>query len=205
MDFQKRIDEGVDPGLEFMYRDAEEARQDSAFAHPSAQLAAETILLLRSDRLRWHDSSDRLRMKLGRSACRSNATLETEAGGHSFEYASIWPTPLVSSPHDSIEERRRVEIVSDGVDYRTAHGAAGCRCAFSSLLGFCNITWCDFQVLNTLNLHLIRRYPVINLGASIGGAVPVFDAATISPAFACCLRAGTFPSICRRWRDRPEC
>ena len=30
IDYQKRIDEGIDPGLEQMYRDAEDARQDTA-------------------------------------------------------------------------------------------------------------------------------------------------------------------------------
>ena len=33
IDFQKRIDEGIDPGLDEMYRDAEDARQDTATLH----------------------------------------------------------------------------------------------------------------------------------------------------------------------------
>ena len=49
IDFQKRIVEGVDPGLEFMYRDAEDGATGlGPVAHPSAQLAAKSILLLRS-------------------------------------------------------------------------------------------------------------------------------------------------------------
>ena len=89
IDFQKRIEEGVDPGLEFMYRDAEDARQDTAtlHIHPLNWPRNQFFCCDPTD-VRWHESADRLRMKLWSLGVPFECDLETEAGGHSFEYAS---------------------------------------------------------------------------------------------------------------------
>ena len=65
IDFQKRIVEGIDPGLDQMYRDAEEARQDTAtlHIHPLNWPRHQFFCCDPTD-YRWHDSVDRLRMKL---------------------------------------------------------------------------------------------------------------------------------------------
>ena len=140
IDFQKRIDEGVDPGLEFMYRDAEEARQDTALlAHPSAQLAAEPVLLLRPDRLPLarlgRPAADET---LARSACRSNATWKPKPAATASSTRATWPRARsVSSPHDST--KNAAAWSSDALRYRIAP-ACGCRwlrdaAGFSTSLG----------------------------------------------------------------------
>ena len=57
IDFQKRIDEGVDPGLDYMYRDAEDARQDTAtlHIHPLNWPRNQFFCCDPTD-YRWHDS-----------------------------------------------------------------------------------------------------------------------------------------------------
>jgi S-formylglutathione hydrolase FrmB len=89
IDYQKRIVEGVDPGLDFLYRDAEDARQDTALLHihPLNWPRNQFFCCDPSD-LRWHESADRLRMKLASLGVPFECDLETEAGGHSFDYAS---------------------------------------------------------------------------------------------------------------------
>ena len=65
IDFQKRIDEGVDPGLEYMYGDAEAARQDTALLHiHPLNWPRNQFFCCDPTDTRWHDSADRLRMKL---------------------------------------------------------------------------------------------------------------------------------------------
>lgn len=87
IDFQKRIDEGVDPGLEEMYRDAEDARQDSALLHiHPLNWPRNQFFCCDPTDYRWHDSADRLRMKLSSLGVPFECDLETVAGGHGFEY-----------------------------------------------------------------------------------------------------------------------
>jgi pimeloyl-ACP methyl ester carboxylesterase len=88
IDFQKRIEEGVDPGLEFMYRDSEDARQDTALLHihPLNWPRNQFFCCDPAD-VRWHESAERLRMKLSSLGVPFECDLKTEAGGHSFEYA----------------------------------------------------------------------------------------------------------------------
>lgn len=87
VDFQRRIDEGIDPGLESMYRDAEEARQDTALLHihPLNWPRNQFFCCAPTDE-RWHDSADRLRMKLWSLGVPFECDLDSDAGGHSYVY-----------------------------------------------------------------------------------------------------------------------
>jgi S-formylglutathione hydrolase FrmB len=87
IDFQRRIDEGIDPGLEAMYRDSEDARQDTALLHihPLNWPRNQFFCCAPSDE-RWHESADRLRMKLWSLGVPFECDLETNGGGHSWEY-----------------------------------------------------------------------------------------------------------------------
>jgi S-formylglutathione hydrolase FrmB len=107
IDYQKRIDEGVDPGLDEMYRDAEDARQDTAtlHIHPLNWPRNQFFCCDPSD-TRWHDSADRLRMKGVPYEC----DLETEAGGHSFKYASHMAERAVGFIAERLE-RERLRVV----------------------------------------------------------------------------------------------
>ena len=89
IDFQKRIEEGVDAGLAEMYRDAEDARQDTAtlHIHPLNWPRHQFFCCDPAD-VRWHDSADRLRMKLSSLGVPFECDLETSAGGHNKAYFS---------------------------------------------------------------------------------------------------------------------
>jgi S-formylglutathione hydrolase FrmB len=110
IDYQKRIVEGVDPGLEAMYRDAEDARQDTALLHihPLNWPRNQFFCCDPSD-ARWHESADRLRMKLWSLGVPFECDLETTGGGHSFYYASLMAQRAVGFLADRLEcERLRI-------------------------------------------------------------------------------------------------
>jgi S-formylglutathione hydrolase FrmB len=111
IDFQKRIDEGVDPGLESMYRDAEDARQDTALLHihPLNWPRNQFFCCDPTDE-RWHESAERLRMKLWSLGVPFECDLETQGGGHSFQYASLMAGRAVSFLADRLE-RERLRVV----------------------------------------------------------------------------------------------
>jgi S-formylglutathione hydrolase FrmB len=111
IDFQKRIEEGVDPGLAQMYRDAEDARQDSALLHihPLNWPRNQFFCCDPAD-LRWHDSADRLRMKLWSLGVPFECDLETSAGGHSRQYFSHLAERAVGFLAERLE-RERLRVV----------------------------------------------------------------------------------------------
>ena len=107
VDFQKRIVEGVDPGLEAMYRGAEDARQDSALLHihPLNWPRNQFFCCDPADE-RWYESADRLRMKLWSLGVPFECDLETEAGEHSFRYASHMAPRAIGFIADKLEHER---------------------------------------------------------------------------------------------------
>jgi S-formylglutathione hydrolase FrmB len=86
IDFQKKIEE-ADANLSAMYRDAEDARQDTAtlHIHPLNWPRHQFFCCDPAD-VRWHDSADRLHMKLYSLGVPHELDLETTAGGHSWKY-----------------------------------------------------------------------------------------------------------------------
>jgi S-formylglutathione hydrolase FrmB len=107
IDFQKRIEEGVDPGLDYMYGDPESARQDSALLHihPLNWPRNQFFCCDPAD-TRWHDSAERLRMKLSSLGVPFECDLETEAGGHSFAYASHMAPRAIGFIAKRLEQER---------------------------------------------------------------------------------------------------
>jgi pimeloyl-ACP methyl ester carboxylesterase len=112
IDFQKRIVEGVDPALSYIYDDdPEAARQDTAtlHVHPLNWPRHQFFCCDPSD-VRWHESADRLRMKLASLGVPFECDLGTQAGGHSFAYASHMAPRVVGFLAERLEqERKRVE------------------------------------------------------------------------------------------------
>jgi S-formylglutathione hydrolase FrmB len=110
IDYQKRIVEGVDPGLDFLYRDAEDARQDTALLHihPLNWPRNQFFCCDPSD-LRWHESADRLRMKLASLGVPFECDLET-AGGHGWTYYEQMAEPAIRFLYERLE-RERMRIV----------------------------------------------------------------------------------------------
>jgi pimeloyl-ACP methyl ester carboxylesterase len=86
IDYHLRFREG-DETLPFMYADAETARQDTAtlHVHPLNWPRQLWFCCDPADR-RWHESADRLRMKLAALGVPYHCDLETSGGGHGFEY-----------------------------------------------------------------------------------------------------------------------
>jgi len=108
IDFQKRINEGIDEGLALMYRDSEDARQDSALLHiHPLNWPRHQFFCCDPTDFRWHDSAERLRMKLWSLGVLFQCDLQTVAGGHSFEYASHMATRAVGFMAESLEQERR--------------------------------------------------------------------------------------------------
>jgi S-formylglutathione hydrolase FrmB len=107
VDFQKRIVEGVDPALEEMYRDAEDARQDTALLHiHPLNWPRNQFFCCDPTDYRWHESADRLRMKLWSLGVPFECDLETVAGGHSFEYCSHMAPKAVGFLIERLERER---------------------------------------------------------------------------------------------------
>jgi S-formylglutathione hydrolase FrmB len=111
IDFQKRIVEGVDPGLEMMYRDAEDARQDTALLHiHPLNWPRNQFFCCDPTDTRWHESADRLRMKLWSLGVPFECDLDTTGGGHSFQYASLMAGRAIGFLADRLE-RERLRVV----------------------------------------------------------------------------------------------
>jgi S-formylglutathione hydrolase FrmB len=86
IDYHLRMDEG-DETLPLMYADREAARQDTATLHVHP-LNWPRNLWFSCDPtdVRWHESAEKLRMKLAALGIPYECDLETSGGGHGFEY-----------------------------------------------------------------------------------------------------------------------
>jgi S-formylglutathione hydrolase FrmB len=106
IDFQIRIEEG-DRILSQMYRDAEDARQDTAtlHIHPLNWPRHQWFCCDPAD-VRWHDSIDRLRMKLYSLGVPYDCDLETSAGGHTWEYVEHMTETAIDFLMESLEQER---------------------------------------------------------------------------------------------------
>ncbi len=86
IDYQLRFDEG-DKTLPLMYSDAEDVRQDTATLHVHPLNWPRNIwFCCDPEDYRWHQSADRLKMKLRALGIPHESDLETTAGGHGFSY-----------------------------------------------------------------------------------------------------------------------
>jgi len=106
VDFQIRIEEG-DKILSKMYSDAEDARQDTAtlHIHPLNWPRHQWFCCDPVD-VRWHDSADRLRMKLFSLGVLHECDLETSAGGHTWEYVEHMAERAVDFVAERLEQER---------------------------------------------------------------------------------------------------
>jgi len=109
IDYQLRWREG-DEVLRQIYDDAEAARQDTATLHIHPLHWPRHIWFCcdPTDE-RWHDSSDRLRMKLAALGIPYECDLATSAGGHGWKYYEHMAPQAVGFLADRLErESRRV-------------------------------------------------------------------------------------------------
>ncbi len=107
IDFHKRYDEG-DETIPLMYEDPEAARQETAtlYIHPLNWPRHQYFCCDPSD-YRWHESADRLRMKLYSLGVPHECDLETTGGGHGFEYYNRMIPHAMQFLHDRLEQERR--------------------------------------------------------------------------------------------------
>jgi len=87
IDYHQRFYDDNEETLPQMYPDAEAARQDTAILHVHP-LNWPRNLYFASDPadIRWHDSAQKLRMKLSALGIPHECDLETTGGAHSWEY-----------------------------------------------------------------------------------------------------------------------
>jgi len=110
IDYQLRFALG-DETLPLMYDDAEAARQDTAILHihPLYWPRNTWFCCCPTDDL-WHASADRLQMKLAALGIPHDCDLETEGGGHNFDYYSKMAPAAIDYLFERLErERLRVE------------------------------------------------------------------------------------------------
>jgi len=106
IDYQTRMDEG-DETLPLMYPDKEAARQDTATLHVHPLNWPRNIYFTCDPAdVRWHESADRLRMKLAALGIPHECDLATTGGGHSFEYYGRMAGPAIDFIVSRLESER---------------------------------------------------------------------------------------------------
>ncbi len=110
IDYHLRMDEG-DETLVAMYADKEAARQDTATLHVHPLNWPRNIYFAcdPSD-LRWHESAERLRMKLAALGIPHECDLETGGGGHGFEYYNRMATAAMDFIVARLESERLARV-----------------------------------------------------------------------------------------------
>jgi S-formylglutathione hydrolase FrmB len=106
IDYQIRFREG-DEILQAMYRDAEQVRQDTAtlHVHPLNWPRNMWFCCDPAD-MRWHESTDRLHMKLGAIGIPHEYDLQTTGGGHGFEYYNRMAPAAIGFIAERLERER---------------------------------------------------------------------------------------------------
>jgi pimeloyl-ACP methyl ester carboxylesterase len=107
IDYQWKMEQEGDDMLAAMYRDPEQARQDTAtlHIHPLNWPRHQWFSCDPTD-YRWHDSADKLRMKLYSLGVPYEADLETSGGGHSWEYYERMAEPAIHFIADRLDRER---------------------------------------------------------------------------------------------------
>ena len=106
IDYQLRFEEG-DETLPLMYRDAEQARQDTALLHiHPLNWPRHQFFCCDPNDYPWFVSAERLRMKLGSLGVPFECDLETTGGGHGFEYYNQMAEKTVGFLVNRLEKER---------------------------------------------------------------------------------------------------
>lgn len=107
IDYYKRYNEG-DETIPQMYPDPEAARQDTALLHihPLNWPRHQFFCCDPTDH-RWHESADRLRMKLWSLGVPHVCDLETSGGGHGFDYYNRMAERAINFVYERLDEERR--------------------------------------------------------------------------------------------------
>lgn len=106
IDYQLKFYEG-DETIPQMYPDPESVRQDTAtlHIHPLNWPRHQFFCCCPTD-YRWHESADRLRMKLYSLGIPYECDLETEGGGHGFAYYNLMAERAIGFIAERLEKER---------------------------------------------------------------------------------------------------
>lgn len=106
IDYHLRMEEG-DETLSLMYRDEEQARQDTAtlHIHPLNWPRHQWFCCDPADE-RWHESAERLQSKLYSLGVPYACDLETTGGGHSWDYYQRMAEPAIRFIVEAYERER---------------------------------------------------------------------------------------------------
>jgi S-formylglutathione hydrolase FrmB len=107
IDYHQRYNEG-DETIPQMYPDPEAARQDTALLHiHPLNWPRHQFFCCDPTDFRWHESADRLRMKLWSLGVPHVCDLETSGGGHGFDYYNRMAEQAISFLYERLDEERR--------------------------------------------------------------------------------------------------
>lgn len=110
IDYHHRWDE-EDETLPTMYRDKEQARQDTALLHVNPlNWPRHQFFCCDPEDDRWFESTERLQMKLGSLGIPHEYDFEASAGGHGFGYYSAMAPKAIAFIADKLD-RERLRIV----------------------------------------------------------------------------------------------
>ncbi|MBS0209406.1 MAG: alpha/beta hydrolase [Planctomycetes bacterium] len=108
IDYQIRYDDPEEETIIQMYPDAEAARQDTATLHVHPLNWPRNVWFSSDPNdLRWHESAQRLHMKMSALGIPHETDLETEAGGHSWDYYNHMAPRALQFIVDRLEQERR--------------------------------------------------------------------------------------------------
>jgi S-formylglutathione hydrolase FrmB len=106
IDYHLRLDEG-DETLGLMYPDSEAARQDTATLHVHPLNWPRNVWFCCDPiDLRWHESAERLRMKMAALGIPHDCDLESSGGGHGFEYYNRMAAKAIGFIAERLESER---------------------------------------------------------------------------------------------------
>lgn len=106
IDYQTRFADG-DETLPLMYSDPEAARQDTATLHiHPLNWPRHQFFCCDPQDYRWHESADRLRMKLFSLGVPYECDLETTCGGHGFTYYAKMAATAIGFVAERLEKER---------------------------------------------------------------------------------------------------
>lgn len=107
IDYQQRFEEAEEETLPLMYANPEAARQDTATLHVHPLNWPRNVWFC-SDPAdeRWHESAQKLRMKLASLGIPHEHDLETSDGGHSWDYYNRMAPPALAFVAQRLEQER---------------------------------------------------------------------------------------------------
>lgn len=103
----RRPQSEIAPGLQKLYRDAEDARQDTATLHIHPLNWPRHQWFATDPTDHWHEGAERLRMKLASLGVLHHCDLETLRGGHSWDYFYAMTPVALDFVVEGLERERR--------------------------------------------------------------------------------------------------